>query len=1009
MELENTLDATAGPGGVRQAADEPGELSRGTTVGRFVLLGTLGAGGMGVVYAAYDPELDRKVALKLLLPRAGESSDTEGRTRLVREAQALAKLSHPNVVAVHDVGTHGERVWIAMEFVAGETLTAWAKARPRQWSEILPLLADAARGVAAAHGAGLVHRDLKPDNVMIGRDGRVRVMDFGLAHGRSIATTGPELATTLAAGTKAQPELAALALRLTAVGSVQGTPAYMAPEQWHGQEAEPATDQFGWSVMAWELLYGERPFAGETMMALAAAVLAGQLRPPPKGASVPRWLRRVIERGLATEPGRRWLTMAALLSALEQGKTRARVRTAAWVVTGVALLGAGVEGYRRWDIARRVAVCEATGADIDRAWNDDAQQRLRDAFAATGVSYAQTAAEKVIPRLDEQAGAWRRARTEVCLNADVRSRWGEDLLDRAVWCLEDREMVMASLVAEFGRANPTTVQESISAVASLRAVDTCLDEGQLQRQPPPPKEGREVIREIRGRLSKARSLALAGSYQEGLTLARQAREQAATGLDWPRLLASARALEGDLLELAGAYDEAEAASTAAYFEAALTGNWDVAAEAATTLISIVGSRLARDVDGRAWAQHAEVALMHAGDWAGLREAQRLSNLAAARREAGAYAEARTLHERALAIREQTLDRDHPDIAASLAGLAVVHAVAGEYTEARALQERALAIRERALGKEHPDVATSLNNLANVAEAMGAYAEAVALHERALTIWEQALGPRHPAVAASLSNLASVLRSTGANAEARALHERALTIREQALGPRHPDVASSLIGLATVLHATGAIAEARELLERALAIQEQALGPDHPATALTLDNLATVTEAAGANAEAVALYERALAIREKALGPDHPDVGDSVHNLGILRELDGAYAEAAALYERALAIREKALGPDHPDTVVSLNNLASVYLKQKRPMDALPLLERALAIVDANAGIQLGEYEVNDNLARALLATGGDVTRALALARRARDGFREAGEAEQLAAVEKLLAEHGDAK
>src|SRR5688572_26513944 len=179
------------------------KLTRGTVVGRYVLLDKLGAGGMGIVYAAYDPELDRKIAVKLLLP----SRSTEaGRARLLREAQALAKLTHPNVVAVYDVGTHDDQVWIAMEFVPGQTLGAWVKERLRRWPELLRVLTDVVRGVAAAHAVGLVHRDLKPENVMIGRDGRVRVMDFGLAHGRSLVAAEQELAASATAAASAQSE-----------------------------------------------------------------------------------------------------------------------------------------------------------------------------------------------------------------------------------------------------------------------------------------------------------------------------------------------------------------------------------------------------------------------------------------------------------------------------------------------------------------------------------------------------------------------------------------------------------------------------------------------------------------------------------------------------------------------------------------------------------------------------------------------------------------------------------
>ncbi len=1006
MKLEDTIAAAATEASTRGRleSDDPGELPRGTVIGRYLVLGKLGAGAMGVVYAAHDPELDRKVALKLLQAGAGDGPDRVGRARLLREAQALAKLSHPNVVAVHDVGTHGDSVWIAMEFVAGQTLGAWAMQRTRRWPEVLQVLADAARGVAAAHMAGLVHRDLKPDNVMLDGDGRVRVMDFGLAHGRGAATPESEHPSTRPADTMAHAKPVAVAIRLTEVGFVQGTPGYMAPEQWMGQEAEAAADQFGWSVMAWELLYGERPFAGMTLAALATTVLAGRRRPPPKHRSVPGWLRRVVERGLATEPSHRWPTMLALLEMLERGRLRSRVRTGAVVLGGVVALGVAVEGSRRWDIAQRTATCDAMGTDIDAVWNDATRLRLREAFMATGVSYAGTTADKVMPWLDRQAEAWKRARTDACKNADIRGVWDRDILDRSVWCLEDRQMDVGSLVAEFGRANEVTVQKAVSAVASLRASDACLDESLLRRQPSPPALGLEAIRSVRVELSQAQSLRLAGNIKDALKVASQARERAEV-LGWPPLLAAARAQEGKLLGKAGAYAEAEAVSVKAYFEAAHSGTWEVAASAATNLVYIVGFSRARPAGGHEWAQHAAVAMSYAGDPVDTWEAARLSSLASVQWAAGAYAEARTLNERALVLYEKALGPDHPDVAACMNNLAIVQYAIGAYEEARALNEQALAIYEKILGPEHPDVATCLTNLASARWAAGAYTQALALNERALAIYEKALGTDHPDVAMSLTNVASVQWATGEYATARALNERALAIYEKALGPDHPDVATSLNNLAAMHEAIGGFNEARALHERALAIREKALGPDHPDVALSLSNLAAVQKATGALAEALRLNERALTIRTNTLGPDHPDVAKSLSNLATLHELTGGFTEARALHERALFIREQALGPDHPDVAMSLSNLAGLYIAGGQPHDALPLLERAVLIFDGQPGVQTAEFETHFNLAKALAATNGDRARAIVEAGKAHAGYQEAGasKSDQLAEVDQWLA------
>ena len=319
-------DTIASPLSQTLAGPEAGDgepLDRGDLVDRYVILDRIGAGGMGVVYAAYDPELDRKIALKLL-HLVDEVASGSGRTRLLREAQALAKLSHPNVVTVHDVGTLGGQVWLAMEYVDGETLGAWRRGQRPPWQEVLEVMLDAGRGLAAAHRAGLIHRDVKPDNIMVGRDGRVRVMDFGLARADGEVDEvrdGEPAPSTVMSG-----ELAVLSLRITQVGSMLGTPAYMSPESLRGAEADARSDLFGFCATLWEALYGDIPFAGANFSELCDSVFAGQLRPVPRGSPVPRWVRRGLERGLATKPGDRFASMDELLAYFERGRGRGRRR-----------------------------------------------------------------------------------------------------------------------------------------------------------------------------------------------------------------------------------------------------------------------------------------------------------------------------------------------------------------------------------------------------------------------------------------------------------------------------------------------------------------------------------------------------------------------------------------------------------------------------------------------------------------------------------------------------------
>jgi len=351
-------------------------------------------------------------------------------------------------------------------------------------------------------------------------------------------------------------------------------------------------------------------------------------------------------------------------------------------------------------------------------------------------------------------------------------------------------------------------------------------------------------------------------------------------------------------------------------------------------------------------------------------AKSLNNLGILLRITGDYAGARPLYERALAIQEKALDPDHPDVAQTLNDLGILLSLTGDYAGARPLYERALAIWEKALGPDHPHVAASLNNLATLLRETGDYAGARPLYERALAIDEKAHGPDHPAVAGSLNNLAILLYFTGDYAGARPLYERALAIDEKALGPDHPRVAASLNNLAIVHWDVGDYAGARPLYERALAIDEKALGSDHPSVAARLNNLGVLLKITGDYAGARPLYERALAIREKALGPDHPDVAGSLNNLAMLLGITGDYAGARPLYERALAIKEKALGPDHPSVAASLNNLATLLRETGDYAGARLLYERALAIREKALGPDHPSVAASlNNLANLLRETG----------------------------------------
>jgi serine/threonine-protein kinase len=298
-----------------------GDLPSGTAVGRYVVVELIGAGAMGIVYLARDPELGRKVALKVLRTDRGGSSASSGRTRMLREAQAMAQLSHPNVITIYDVGTVGDGVFLAMELVDGGTLRGWLRGSRHPWREVVAMCRRAAEGLAAAHAAGIVHRDFKPDNVLVGRDGRVRVTDFGLAR----SAGGVDLPET-------HPQ--ELAASVTHTGTVLGTPAYMAPEQLAGSVTDARSDLFSFCVSFYEALYGERPFAGSTIFQLRQAIAKGAVVTPSTPA-VPAWLRRLVVRGLRADPAERYPSVRALIDELDARLSRGRKRVAITLLAGI--------------------------------------------------------------------------------------------------------------------------------------------------------------------------------------------------------------------------------------------------------------------------------------------------------------------------------------------------------------------------------------------------------------------------------------------------------------------------------------------------------------------------------------------------------------------------------------------------------------------------------------------------------------------------------------------------
>ena len=915
---ERTDDAA-----MQAAAEVP---APGERVGRYTVLEPLGEGAMGVVLRAYDATLDREVALKVVRPPGVRGSEKLelARGRLVAEARALARLSHPNVVAVYEVGVHRGLIYVAMELVRGVDLQRWLRIDgPRPWREVVELFLAVGRGLAAVHAAGIVHRDVKPANILVGDDGRARVGDFGIA--RAVVELDPP---QLDGQELNAHDLARTAV--TAQGRVVGTPAYMAPEQHEHGEAGPAADQFAFCIALVEALWGQRPYQVE-LRRLLAAKRAGP-RPPSSRRRVPAHLRPIVARGLAPDPAARFPTMDALCDALAHDP---RARRRRWLGAGlVALAGASGLGFA----LARPDPCDDAAHGLDGAWDRSTRAARENAFAGSEHPWAPQAWAHASAQLDGWSAQWLAMHRELCELGRAASP--DPLLDRRRACLAARRRGLVAITDALAEATPDVVDHTFELVAQLRPVAPCGDPASLANavELPDDPSTRDAVEQARAELARGRALIDAGRYRAAVELGEQAVIEART-LEYPPLVAEALTFVGIAHQRVGEEPQARARLEEAVWLAIEIGHDEAAGDAAIALVWSSGRQAITIEDALHWGELARVELTRRGGDPRAELVRLEHGLGAAQDTAARYDDALQSYARALAIAEA--DASMLVVAATIhASIAKLYGDRGEVVRARAELEPAITTLEPILGHDHPQLSSMRGQLAMFLDAAGEHDRAVEVFTEVVEGLRLAMGDDAPRVATARINLAVALNHAGRKEESLAMNELALA--NLAASGDSLSAATALGNLGLEYLRRGIHDAAQERFERSLAMLGRLYPPDHPELVVALIGLGRVRLAQSDHQRAIDLFDRAEAIVGAAQGPWARLRAIALEGRGHAELAAGRTDAAEATLIEQLEIVRRAPDVAPGDLPGALRDLAALRRTQGRHADALALEAEASA-------------------------------------------------------------------
>ncbi len=893
-------------------------LVPGAKLGRYTVLEAVGAGSSGVVYAAYDSSLDRKVALKVLR-QPGRISGDAGRRLLVREARALARVSDDHVVHVFDVGTCEGREFVAMEFVEGDTLGQWLAKDAPPPSLIVDVLVQAARGLAAAHGAGLVHRDFKPDNVLVSKQGeslRVKVADFGLAHGlfsswrawrestseRDLGESSEREAEAGDGGDEVREDGGRLALStIGACGGFVGTPAYMAPEQARGDEIDARADQFAFAVVLYEALSGARPHSAKDLATLQAQMADPAHLIPTAGLAVSPDARRAIVRGMRPRAEDRFPTLDAMVAELLPKSRMLGSRKGRSVAAGALV----VVALSSWGAVRasRRDPCADVAVRAKDHFSEGQRRAMHEAFVATKLPYAEAAFARVEQRIDLQLDGWRAARTAVCREGSSTASRLSDLRES---CLQSNLLYTNAFVDTLVNANSEVVEGAVAGAYALPSTASCDDFEALAERgaPPPSTEKRARYDELQGKLAEASAASRAGRYAEADgNAARIASDAEALG-DKP-LQAKALLLWGTLAERLGKFEEARDRYERSAL-VALAGNDDLGALAAgALLVPILSYRFAKSSEAAQWIAQTSALAERLGERAHPHDAILLEGRGIAAYEKGEYAEAKGHYEEALKRLRRRGAGEDPEVASILLRLAHSERYLGEYDAAEKALHEALELRSRLFGEAHPVVADVTTELGALYAFSGRIDEAHAALDQALAVQLRAFGPSHIEVAYTLNRLGDLELAWGRYDDALAKFRRVLSLGEAALGAHNTEVGMAHHNLAECLMRMGKLDEAEVEERTAEQTVESTVGKEHPYFAMITNGLAIIRRLSGKPDEARALHLVALKIVERSVGASHGDAADLKIELARDALALGDATEALARFAEADGMRPRA--------------------------------------------------------------------------------------------------------